>query len=166
MDMISAVIQWIERLGDDPKIQIRAWEAVNSFLRGYYEQQRKGPIHGDVVLDEIRGWLGVASEMLYKYSHLESLPEKEEERQKFLNDVRRFISRTEEMLSSLHGSGGMLTKLTRSGTYSDLFHLVGLREGVLLPEVARRYWQYEGDKKLLLKWLILHKVVSKRGERY
>jgi hypothetical protein len=160
MDMISAVIQWVERLGDDPKTQIRAWEAVNSFLRGYYEQQRRGPIHGDVVLDEIRRWLGVASEMLYKYEHLESLPEKEEERQKFLSDIRRFISRTEEMLSSLHGSGGMLTKLTRSGTYSDLFRLVGLREGVLLPEVARRYWQREGDKKMLLKWSLLHKVIG------
>jgi hypothetical protein len=160
MDMISAAIQWVERLGGDPTTQIRAWEAVNSFLRGYYEQQRRGPIHGDVVLDEIRRWLEVASEMLYKYGHLESLPENEEERQKFLNDIRRFISRTEEMLSSLHGSGGMLTKLTRSGTYSDLFRLVGLREGVLLPEAARRYWLREGDKKLLLKWLLLHKVIE------
>jgi hypothetical protein len=163
MDMISAVIRWVERLGDDPKTQIRAWEAVNSFLRGYYEQQRRGPIHGDEVLDEIRRWLGVASEMLYKYGHLESLPENEEERQKFLNDIRRFISRTEEMLSSLHGSGGMLTKLTRSGTYSDLFRLVGLREGVLLPEAARRYWLREGDKKLLLKWSLLHKVIGQGG---
>lgn len=160
MDMISAVVRWVEGLGKDPQTQIRAWEAVNSFLRGYYEQQREGPIHGDVVLREIKSWLEVASEMLYKYRHLENLPEDEEERQKFLNDVRRFISRTEEMLSSLHGSGGMLTKLTRSGTYSDLFRLVGLREGVLLPEAARRYWLHEGDKKLLLKWLTLHKVIS------
>ena len=160
MDMISAVIQWVERLGNDPKTQIRAWEAVNSFLRGYYEQQRRGPIHGDVVLDEIRRWLEVASEMLYKYGHLESLPENKEERQRFLNDIRRFISRTEEMLSSLHGSGGMLTKLTRSGTYSDLFRLIGLREGVLLPEAARRYWLHEGDKKLLLKWLLLREVIG------
>jgi hypothetical protein len=160
MDMISAVIRWVEGLKDDPKAQIRAWEAVNDFLRGYYEQQKRGPIHGDVVLDEIRGWLGLASEMLYKYDHLESLPKDEQERQRFLEDVRKFISRTERMLSSLHGSGGMLTKLTRSGTYSDLFHLVGLREGVLLPEAARRYWLHEGDKKLLLKWLTLHKVIS------
>jgi hypothetical protein len=98
--------------------------------------------------------------MLYKYGHLDSLPENERERQRFLEDIRKFISRTEEMLSSLHGSGGMLTKLTRSGTYSDLFRLVGLREGVLLPEAARRYWLHEGDKKLLLKWLTLHKVIS------
>jgi hypothetical protein len=159
-DMISAVIRWVEGLKDDPTTQIRAWEAVNSFLRGYYEQQRRGPIHGDVVLDEIRGWLGFASEMLYKYGHLDSLPKDEQERQRFLEDVRKFISRTEEMLSSLHGSGGMLTKLTRSGTYFDLFRLVGLREGVLLPEAARRYWLHEGDKKLLLKWLLLHKVVG------
>jgi hypothetical protein len=158
MDMVSAVVRWVEGFREDPQTQIRAWEAINSFLRGYYEQQREGPIHGDVVLDEIKRWLGVASEMLYTYGHLESLPENEEERQKFLNDVRRFISRTEEMLSSLHGSGGMLTKLTRSGTYSDLFRLVGLREGVLLPEAARRYWRYEGDKKLLLKWFILSEV--------
>jgi hypothetical protein len=160
MDMISAVIRWVEGLKDDPKTQIRAWEAANSFLRGYYEQQREGPIHGDVVLEGIKRWLEFASEMLYKYGHLDSLPENERERQQFLEDVRKFISRTEEMLSSLHGSGGMLTKLTRSGTYSDLFRLVGLREGVLLPEAARRYWLHEGDKKLLLKWLFLHKVVG------
>jgi hypothetical protein len=36
----------------------------------------------------------------------------------------------------------------------------GLREGVLLPEAARRYWLREGDKKLLLKWLLLHKVIE------
>jgi len=158
MDMMSAVIRWVEGLKDDPTTQIRSWEAVSSFLRGYYEQQRRGPIHGDVVLEEIKEWLGFASEMLYKYGHLDSLPENERERQQFLEDVRKFISRTEEMLSSLHGSGGMLTKLTRSGTYSDLFRLVGLREGVLLPEAARRYWLHEGDKKLLLKWLILSEV--------
>lgn len=160
MDMISAVIRWVEGLKDDPKMQIRAWEAVNSFLRGYYEQQKRGPIYGDVVLEEIRDWLEFASEMLYKYGHLGSLPEDERERRRFLEDVRKFISRTEEMLSSLHGSGGMLTKLTRSGTYSELFRLVALREGVLLPEAARRYWLHEGDKKLLLKWLTLHKVIS------
>jgi hypothetical protein len=160
MDMISAVVRWVEGLSGDPKTQIRAWEAVNSFLRGYYEQQKRGPVHGDVVLEEIKRWLEFASEMLYKYGHLDSLPENERERQQFLDDVRKFISRTEEMLSSLHGSGGMLTKLTRSGTYSDLFRLVGLREGVLLPEAARRYWLHEGDKKLLLKWLFLHKVVG------
>ena len=158
MDMISAVVRWVEGLSGDPKTQIRAWEAVNSFLRGYYEQQRKGPIHGDVVLEEIKGWLGFASEMLYKYGHLDSLPENERERQQFLEDIRKFIPRTEEMLSALHGSGGMLTKLTRSGTYSDLFRLVGLREGILLVPAARRYWQHEGDKKLLLKWLILSEV--------
>ena len=158
MDMVSAVVRWVEGLSGDPKTQIRAWEAVNSFLRGYYEQQRRGPIHGDVVLEEIKGWLEFASEMLYKYGHLDSLPENERERQQFLEDVRKFISRTEEMLSALHGSGGMLTKLTRSGTYFDLFRLVGLREGVLLPEAARRYWLHEGDKKLLLKWLILSEV--------
>jgi hypothetical protein len=66
---------------------------------------------------------------------------------------------TERMLSTLHGAGGILTKLTRSGTYSELFRLIGLREGILLSPVVRRYWRYEGDKKLLLKWLILHKVV-------
>jgi hypothetical protein len=158
MDMISAVIRWVEGLKDDPQTQVRAWEAVSSFLRGYYEQQKEGPIHGDVVLEEIRDWLGFASEMLYKYGHLGSLPEDERERQRFLEDVRKFISRTEEMLSSLHGSGGMLTKLTRSGTYSELFRLVGLREGILLTPAARRYWRYEGDKKLLLKWLILSEV--------
>ena len=158
MDMISAVIRWVEGLKDDPKTQLRAWEAVNSFLRGYYEQQRRGPIHGDVVSEEIRDWLEFASEMLYKYGHLDSLPEDERERRRFLEDVRKFISRTEEMLSSLHGSGGVLTKLTRSGTYSELFHLIGLREGILLPPIARRYWRYEGDKKLLLKWLILSEI--------
>jgi hypothetical protein len=167
MDMISAVIRWVEGFKDNPKTQIRAWDAVNSFLRGYYEQQRRGPVHGDVVLDEIRSWLGVASEMLYKYRHLESLPEDKEERQKFVDDIRRFILRTEEMLSSLHGSGGMLTKLTRSGTYSDLFYLIGLREGVFFPEALRTYWLREGDKKRLSKWLILRKVISTdRGKGY
>jgi hypothetical protein len=160
IDMISAVVRWVEGFGNDPKKQIRAWEAVSGFLIGFYERQREGPVHGDVVLEEIRGWLGLATEMLYKYEHLDSLPEKEEERQKFLKDIQKFISRTEKMLSALHGSGGMLTKLTRSGTYSELFHLIGLREGILFPPVVRRYWRYEGDKKLLLKWLILHKAVA------
>jgi uncharacterized Zn finger protein len=53
----------------------------------------------------------------------------------------------------------MLMKLTRSGTYSDLFHLVGLREGVLLPEAARRYWLHEGDKKLLAKQFLSNPLV-------
>lgn len=158
MDMVSAVIRWVKGLGDDPVTQIQAWEAVNRFLRGYYEEQKRGSIHGDAVLEEIREWLGFASRMLYKYGHLDSLPKDKQERQRFLEDIRKFVSRTEEMLSSLHGSGGMLTKLTRSGTYSDLFHLIGLREGILLPEAARRYWLHEGDKKLLLKWLILSEV--------
>jgi hypothetical protein len=41
-------------------------------------------------------------------------------------------------------------------------YLIGLREGILLPPAVHRYWRYEGDKKLLLKWLILHKAVGKR----
>jgi hypothetical protein len=48
-----------------------------------------------------------------------------------------------------------------AGIFRQLYEDI-VREGILLPPVVRRYWRYEGDKKLLLKWLILHKAVSKR----
>jgi len=165
-DILSAAVDWVEGLKDDPETQIKAWEAINDFVRSYYERQREGMITGEEVAAQIWSWLSKAEDMLYEYRNLTAPPEDKEEQEEFIADVQDFIVETERMLSMLHGAGGMLTKLTRSGTYSELFHLIGLREGILFPPVVRRYWRYEGDKKLLLKWLILHKVVSKRGERY
>jgi hypothetical protein len=165
-DILSAAVDWVEGLKDDPETQIKAWEAINDFVRSYYERQREGMITGEEVAAQISSWLYKAEDMLYKYRNLKAPPEDKEEQEEFIGDVQDFIVETERMLSTLHGAGGVLTKLTRSGTYSEIFHLIGLREGILFPPVVRRYWRYEGDKKLLLKWLILHKVVSKKGEKY
>jgi hypothetical protein len=163
-DILSAAVDWVEGLKDEPETQVKAWEAINDFVRSYYERQRQEIVTGEEVASQIRSWLYEAEDMLYKYGNLTAPPQDKEEQEEFIADVQDFIVETERMLSMLHGAGGMLTKLTQSGTYSELFHLVGLREGILLPPVVRRYWRYEGDKKLLLKWLILHRVVSKREE--
>lgn len=157
-DILAAAIEWVEGLKNDPDTQIGAWEAIVDFVRGYYERQREDIITGEEVSSQIRNWLYEAEDMLYKYGDLTAPPKDKEEQEEFIGDVQNFIVETERMLSMLHGSGGMLMKLTRSGTYSELFHLIGLREGILLPPIARRYWRYEGDKKLLLKWLILSEV--------
>lgn len=157
-DILSAAIEWVEGLKNDPDTQIGAWEAIVDFVRGYYERQREGIITGEEVSSQIRSWLYEAEDMLYKYGDLTTPPEDKEEQEEFIGDVENFIVETERMLSMLHGSGGMLMKLTQSGTYSELFRLIGLREGILLPPIVRRYWRYEGDKKLLLKWLILSEV--------
>jgi hypothetical protein len=163
-DILSAAVDWVEGLKDEPETQIKAWEAINDFVRSYYERQRQEIVTGEEVASQIRSWLYEAEDMLYKYGDLTAPPQDREEQEEFIADVQDFIVETERMLSMLHGAGGMLTKLTRTGTYPELFHLIGLREGILLTPAARRYWRYEGDKKLLLKWLILHKAVSKRGE--
>jgi hypothetical protein len=157
-DILSAAIEWVEGLKNDPDTQVGAWKAIVDFVRGYYERQREGIITGEEVSSQIRNWLYEAEDMLYKYGDLTAPPEDKEEQEEFIGDVENFIVETERMLSMLHGAGGMLMKLTRSGTYSELFHLIGLREGILLTPAARRYWRYEGDKKLLLKWLILSEV--------
>jgi hypothetical protein len=87
-------------------------------------------------------------------------PEDLNEARQFEKDVREFTIETEKMLSMLHGSGVMLTRLTLSGTYHNLFDLLRLREVIGLVEAARRYGLYKGDKKLLLKWLILRGAVA------
>ena len=158
-DILAAAVDWVEGLKDDPETQIRAWEAINDFVRSYYERQREEIVTGEEVASQIRSWLYEAEDILYKYEHLTAPPQDKEGQEEFFADVQDFIVETERMLSMLHGAGGMLTKLTRSGTYSELFHLIGLREGILLTPAARRYWRYEGDKKLLLKWLILRQVL-------
>jgi hypothetical protein len=157
-DILLAAIEWVEGLKNDPDTQIKAWEAINDFVRSYYERQREEIVTDEEVASQIRSWLYEAEDMLYKYGNLTAPPQDKEEQEEFIADVQDFIVKTERMLSMLHGAGGMLTKLTRSGTYSELFHLIGLRESILLTPAARRYWRYEGDKKLLLKWLILSEV--------
>jgi hypothetical protein len=157
-DILSAAIEWVEGLKNDPDTQVEAWKAIVNFVRDYYERQREDIIAGEEVSSQIRNWLYEAEDMLDKYGDLTAPPEDKEEQEEFIGDVENFIVETERMLSMLHGAGGMLMKLTRSGTYSELFRLIGLREGILLTPAARRYWRYEGDKKLLLKWLILSEV--------
>jgi hypothetical protein len=157
-DILSAAVDWVEGLKDEPETQVKAWEAINDFVRSYYERQRQEIVTGEEVASQIRSWLYEAEDMLYKYGDLTAPPQDTEEQEEFIADVQDFIVETERMLSMLHGAGGMLTKLTRTGTYSELFHLIGLREGILLTPAIRRYWRYEGDKKLLLKWLILSEV--------
>jgi hypothetical protein len=102
-----------------------------------------------------------AREMIHKYGNLKYPPEDLNEARQFEKDVREFTIETERMLSMLHGAGGMLTRLTLSGTYTNLFDLLRLREGIGLVEAAYRYGLYEGDKKLLLKWLILQRMLLK-----
>jgi hypothetical protein len=159
--MLSHAIEWLRRVASSPDSEAKNWNAVEQFLRGYFDRQRESPVWDVNVITTVKEWVEKAEEMLSNYGGLEHPPEDFNKARKFEEDVREFVVDTERMLSMLHGAGGMLTRLTTSGTYTDLFNLLRLREGIGLPRVAYRYGSYEGDKKLLLKWLILREVSLK-----
>jgi hypothetical protein len=154
-DILSRAVEWVEGFGGSRRIE--AWNAIVDFVRDYYERQRERATFGIEVTEHLSNWLQKAKVMLQKYGNLTSPPQ--EEQKKFVDDVQQFVVDTERVLSMMHGAGGMLTKLTRTGTYSEIFRLIALRAGVFQPAAVRQYWQREGDKKRLLKWLILRRVL-------
>jgi hypothetical protein len=159
--MLSKAIEWLHGVADSPDSEAKNWSAVEQFLRSYFDRQKEGPVTITEVRRAVEEWVEEAKEMLRNYGNLKYPPEDPNEARKFEEDVREFTIKTEKMLSMLHGAGGMLTRLTPSGTYGDLFDLLRRREGLDLVGAAYRYGFYEGDKKLLLKWLILRRVSLK-----
>jgi metal-sulfur cluster biosynthetic enzyme len=159
--MLSHAIEWLQDVAFSPDREEKNWRAVEQFLRGYFDRQSEDPVTVESVRIVVREWVEKAREMLRKYGNLKYPPEDLNEARQFGKDVREFTIETERMLSMLHGAGGMLTRLTLSGTYTNLFDLLRLREGIGLVEAAYRYGLYEGDKKLLLKWLILQRMLLK-----
>ena len=157
--MLSHAIEWLQNVTSSPDSEKKNWRAVEQFLLGYFDRQSEEPVTVDMVRRAVRDWVEKAQEMLRKYGNLKYPSEDLNKERQFEKDVREFTIETEKMLSMLHGAGGMLTRLTPSGTYTDLFNLLRLREGLTLPEAAYRYGLYEGDKKLLLKWLILQRML-------
>jgi hypothetical protein len=158
--MLSHAIEWLQGVAFSPDSEEKNWRAVEQFLRGYFDRQREEPVTVESVRIAVRDWVEKAKKMLREYGDLKYPPEDLNEARQFEKDVREFAIETERMLSMLHGGGGMLTRLTPSGTYQNLFDLLRLREGLGLVAAAHRYG-YEGDKKLLLKWLILRGVLLK-----
>jgi len=158
--MLSHAIEWLQDVASSPASEEKNWRAVEQFLRGYFDRQSEELVTVDSVRVVVREWLEKAREMCRKYGDLKYPPEDLNEARQFENDVREFTIETERMLSMLHGAGGMLTRLTPSGTYRDLFDLLRLREGLGLVAAVHRYGR-EGDKKLLLKWLILQRMLLK-----
>jgi hypothetical protein len=159
--MLSHAIEWLQDVASSPDSEKRNWRAVEQFLRGYFDRQSEELVTVESVRIVVREWVEKAREMIHKYGNLKYPPEDLNEARQFEKDVREFTIETERMLSMLHGAGGMLTRLTLSGTYTNLFDLLRLREGIGLVEAAYRYGLYEGDKKLLLKWLILQRMLLK-----
>ena len=158
--MLSHAIEWLQDVASSPASEEKNWRAVEQFLRGYFDRQSEELVTVDSVRIVVREWLEKAREMCRKYGDLKYPPEDLNEARQFEKDVREFTIETERMLSMLHGAGGMLTRLTPSGTYADLFNLLRLREGIGLVAAVHRYGR-EGDKKLLLKWLILQRMLLK-----
>jgi translation elongation factor EF-1beta len=159
--MLSHAIEWLQDVASSPGSEEKNWRAVEQFLRGYFDRQIEEPVTVESVRIVVREWVEKAKKMLREYGDLKYPPEDLNEARQFEKDVREFTIETEKMLSMLHGAGGMLTRLTLSGTYRNLFDLLRLREGIGLVEAAYRYGLYEGDKKLLLKWLILQRMLLK-----
>jgi hypothetical protein len=159
--MLSRAIEWLQDVASSPDSEEKNWRAVEQFLRGYFDRQSEEHVTIDSVRRVVWEWVKKAREMLPKYGNLKYPPEDLNKARQFEKDVREFTIETERMLSMLHGAGGMLTRLTPSGTYQNLFDLLRLREGLGLVEAAYRYglYEYEGDKKLLLKWLILQRML-------
>ena len=137
------------------------WKVVEQFLRDYFNRQKEQPIEGPKVKQAMMEWIEKAKKILNNYGDLKQPPKDADEARKFEEDVRAFAVETERMLSMLHGGGGLLVVLTPSGTYTDLFNLLRARAGLTSVRAASRYYRYEGDKKLLLKWLILRGVSLK-----
>jgi hypothetical protein len=158
--MLSHAIEWLQDVASSPASEEKNWRAVEQFLRGYFDRQSEELVTVDSVRIVVREWVEKAKEMCRKYGNLKYPPEDLNEARQFEKDVREFTIETERMLSMLHGAGGMLTRLTPSGTYADLFNLLRLREGLGLVAAIHRYGR-EGDKKLLLKWLILQRMFLK-----
>jgi len=158
--MLSHAIEWLQDVASSPASEEKNWRAVEQFLRGYFDRQSEELVTVDSVRIVVREWVEKAKEMCRKYGNLKYPPEDLNEARQFEKDVREFTIETERMLSMLHGAGGMLTRLTPSGTYADLFNLLRLREGIGLVAAVHRYGR-EGDKKLLLKWLILQRMLLK-----
>jgi hypothetical protein len=158
--LLSNAIEWVHEVAASPDGRMRNWEVVEQFLRDCFNRQREQPIEGPKVRQAVMEWIEKAKEILNEYGNLERPPKDADEARKFEEDVREFAVETERMLSMLHGGGGLLVVLTPSGTYTDLFNLLRVRAGLTSVRAASGYYRYEGDKKLLLKWLILRGAVA------
>jgi hypothetical protein len=158
--LLSNAIEWLHRVEASPDGQMKNWKAVEQFLLDYFNRQKEQPIEGPQVRQALMEWIEKAKKILNKYGNLEQSPNDADEARRFEEDVRMFAVETERMLSMLHGGGGLLVALTPSGTYTDLFNLLRVRTGLTLVRTATGYYRYEGDKKLLLKWLILRGAVA------
>jgi len=158
--LLSNAIEWLHEVAASPDGRMRNWEVVEQFLRDYFNRQREQPIEGPKVRQAVMEWIEKAKKILNTYGNLEQPPKDVDEARKFEEDVREFAVETERMLSMLHGGGGLLVVLTPSGTYTDLFNLLRVRAGLTSVRAASRYYHYEGDKKLFLKWLILRGAVA------
>jgi hypothetical protein len=158
--LLSNAIEWLHRVEASPDGQMKNWKAVEQFLLDYFNRQKEQPIEGPQVRQALMEWIEKAKKILNKYGNLEQSPNDADEARRFEEDVRMFAVETERMLSMLHGGGGLLVALTPSGTYTDLFNLLRVRAGLTLVRTATGYYRYEGDKKLLLKWLILRGAVA------
>ena len=157
--LYNEALEWITEVTHDDAKQVELWTSVDEFLRHFYEYQKEARgIHGEDVWDDFSRWMSLTEEILDKWGELERPPTKPEEYRQFEEDVKKYIVETEKMLSSLHGGGGALTKLTPTGQLADIFKLIALRSLILGPPILRRPAR-EGDKKLLLKWLFLAAVV-------
>jgi len=150
------IVDWINGLKDlSLRDKLRLQEGISEFFGRYYEMQREqGGFIGPAVFRYLKMWVEEAKKILEKWKHLTS-PPTGSEAEEFKEDVIKLMGITEtRLLSALHGGGGPLTLLTRRGTLEDVLYLIGVRAGVFVPPILRRP-QRIGDKKLLLKWLLL-----------
>ena len=156
------IVDWINGLRSlSLQDKVKLQEGISEFFGRYYEMQREGGgFVGPTVFRYLKAWVEEAKKILEKWKHLTS-PPTGSEAEEFKEDVIKLMGITEtRLLSALHGGGGPLTLLTRRGTLEDVLYLIGVRAGVFVPPILRRP-QRIGDKKLLLKWLLLASLVKR-----